>query len=108
MHPSEEDQSTAGLASQSVASMAGSSFVHSLHSAQQVLQLLTQSAVVSAAAVTALRPGVLPHDRALPLLECLVRLAMGLPEGSCQEACMVAAAAVVNKWPAGNMKQHVA
>ena len=81
---------------------AGGSIVHSLHPAQQVLQLLTQSAVVSAAAVTALRPGVLPHDRALPLLKCLVRLAMGLPEGSCREACMVAAAAIVNKWPAGN------
>lgn len=78
-----------------------SGVAHSLHSEEGALRLPAQSAVVSAAAVAALRPQVLTQDRAMPLLECLVELAMQLPEGCSREACMVAAAAVVNKWPAG-------
>ena len=74
---------------------------HSLHSAEEMSRLLAQSAVVSAAAVAALCPNALPHDRNVPLLESLAKLAMQLPEGRSREACMVAAAAVVNKWPAG-------
>ena len=74
---------------------------HTAHSAEEMPRLLAQSAVVSAAAIAALRPNASPHDRAKPLLESLVNLAMQLPEGSSREACMVAAAAVVNKWPAG-------
>ena len=75
--------------------------VHSMHTEQQALRLLAQSAMVSAAAVAALHPATLPHDMAMPVLECLVKLALGLPEGGCQEACMAAAAAVVNKWHPG-------
>ncbi len=79
----------------------GDGMLPRLHSTQQVTQLLAQSALVSAAAVTALRPGVLPGDQMKPMLDCLIRLAMGVSQNSIQQAAMTAAAALVNKWPAG-------
>ncbi|KAL3149263.1 hypothetical protein ABBQ32_002080 [Trebouxia sp. C0010 RCD-2024] len=99
--PSEHVDSIAAQAS-AMPSSSGHGMEYNMHSAQQVLQLLAQSAMVSAAAVAALCAAVVPHDRAMPLLKCLVKLAMGLPEGSSQHACMIAAAAVVNKWPPGS------
>jgi len=72
-----------------------------LHSTQQVTQLLAQSGLVSAAAVTALSSGVLPGDQMKPMLDCLIRLAMGTSQNGIQQAAMTAAAALVNKWPAG-------
>ena len=98
----EQLASTAAAAPESgMPTLNSSSTANSLHSEGEVLRLLAQGAVVSAAAVAAVRPNVLPHDRAKPLLECLVKLAMQLPEGRSQEACVVAAAAVINKWPPG-------
>ena len=100
LHAREQFESTA--APEDAMSAANSTGIaHSLHSAEEMSRLLAQSAVVSAAAIAALHPDALPHDRAMPLLECLVKLAMQLPQGNSWEACMVAAAAVVNKWPAG-------
>lgn len=79
----------------------GDGMLPRLHSAQQVTQLLAQSGLVSAAAVTALSPGVLPGDQMKPMLDCLIRLAMGTSQNGIQQAAMTAAAALVNKWPAG-------
>lgn len=95
------EQSSTEAPANAMPSLNGSKTVHSIHSGQGASRLLAQSAVVSAAAVAASRPGAVAHDMAMPLLECLVKLAMGLPEGRSQEACTVAAAAVVNKWPSG-------
>ncbi|DBA97294.1 TPA: mms19 nucleotide excision repair [Trebouxia sp. C0004] len=75
-----------------------------LHSMQQVTQLLAQSGLVSAAAVTALSPGVLPGDQMKPMLDCLIRLAMGTSQNGIQQAAMTAAAALMNKWPAESTK----
>ncbi len=77
-----------------------------LHSTQQVTQLLAQSGLVSAAAVTALSPGVLPAPQMEPMLDCLIRLAMGTSQNGIQQAAMTAAATLVNKWPAG-MSLHL-
>ncbi len=85
----------------SVDTPSGDGALPGLHSTQQVTQLLAQSGLISAAAVTALRPGVLPGDQMKPMLGCLIRLAMGVPQNSIQQAAITAAAALVNKWPAG-------
>lgn len=87
--------------SNAMVSAGGNSMLHSLQSEQQAMQLLAQSAAVSAAAVAALHPAALLPDVGMPLLERLVKLGMALPDGGSQQACMVAAAAVVNKWPPG-------
>ena len=100
LHARVQHDNTADPASTS-SSSADDNTMCGIHPAQQVSQVLVQSAVVSAAAVAALRPGVLPQDMALPLLDSLLHLAMESPDCSCREACMVAAASVVNKWPAG-------
>ena len=75
--------------------------VSDLHTAQQGWQLLAQTCLVSAAALTALRQGVLPSHQAKLMLGCLVKLATPLQHGKARQAAMVAAAAVVNKWPTG-------
>ena len=79
----------------------GDSMLPGLHSGQQMSQLLAQSGLVSAAAVTALSPGVLPGPQMKAVLDCLIRLAMGVSQNSIQQAAMTVAAALVNKWPAG-------
>ena len=72
-----------------------------LHPAQQAIQLVAQSSLVSLAAVAGLRAGVVPQAELQPTLECLIKLAMGVSHGSTQQAAMIAAAALINKWPAG-------
>lgn len=84
----------------------GDDLLPRLHSVQQMTQLLAQSGLVSAAAVAALSPGVLPGDQMKPMLDCLISLAMGMSQNSIQQAAMTAAAALVNKWPAG-MSLHL-
>lgn len=79
----------------------GEAMLPRLHPTEQVTQLLAQSGLVSAAAVAALSPGVLPAPQMKPMLDCLIRLAMGVSQNSIQQAAMTAAAALVNKWPAG-------
>ncbi|KAA6427990.1 MAG: MMS19 nucleotide excision repair protein [Trebouxia sp. A1-2] len=78
----------------------GEAMLPRLHPTEQVTQLLAQSGLVSAAAVAALSPGVLPAPQMKPMLDCLIRLAMGVSQNSIQQAAMTAAAALVNKWPA--------
>ena len=82
-------------------SQPGHDMLWNLHPAQQATQLLAQSGLVSSAAVAGLRPGVLPGGQAKGLLEGLVTLALAAPHADLQQAAMVAAAAVVNKWPTG-------
>lgn len=105
LHASEQLDSTAAAPESGMPTPNSSSVANSVHSKGEVLRLLAQGAVVSAAAVAAMRPNVIAHDRAKPLLECLVKLAMQLPEGRSQEACMVAAAAVINKWSPGGFSR---
>lgn len=104
MPPANEQlDSTAAAQENGMPTPNSSSLANSVQPKDEVLRLLAQGAVVSAAAVVAMHPNVLPQDRAQPVLECLVKLAMQLPEGGSQEACMVAAAAVINKWPPGGL-----
>ena len=79
----------------------GNDALASLHPARQAVELLAQSGLVSAAALAALKPGVLPPEQLKPMLECLTKLAMEAPHAGMRQAAMVAAAVVVNKWPAG-------
>lgn len=104
-HANEQLDSTAAAPENGVPNPNSSSTANRVHSEGEVSRLLAHGAVVSAAAVAAMRPHVLPHDRAKPSLECLVQLAMQLPEGRSQEACMVAAAAIINKWPPGGFRR---
>ena len=79
----------------------GNDALASLHPARQAIELSAQSGLVSGAALAALKPGVLPPEQLKPMLECLTRLAMEAPHAGMRQAAMVAAAVVVNKWPAG-------
>ncbi|KAL0023064.1 hypothetical protein WJX79_007041 [Trebouxia sp. C0005] len=48
----------------------------------------------------AMLPRLHPTEQMKPMLDCLIRLAMGVSQNSIQQAAMTAAAALVNKWPA--------
>lgn len=70
-----------------------------LHPVDQQHQLVEQSSMMAAATVAGLWPEVL--QQAGHVLECLLCLALGLRCTEAQQAAMVAAAAVLNKWPTG-------
>ena len=72
-----------------------------LHSADKQLQLIAQSCMVASATVAGLWPDVLHAEQANKVLQLLLRVAMGMRSSQAQQAAMVAAAAVLNKWPAG-------
>ena len=78
-----------------------------LHPEEQQLQLLAQSCMVASATVAGLRPGVLQVDQANKVLQLLLHMAVGIKSSQAQQAAMVAAAAVLNKWPAGTPSNSV-
>ena len=72
-----------------------------LHPEDEQLQLIAQSCMLASATVAGLWPDVLQAEQANEVLQVLLRMAIRIRSSQAQQAAMVAAAAVLNKWPAG-------